>query len=235
MPDATAEGAQPKRYKLVVVNAVGPGGHRCDRRLNDGSGVRIPSQRRHPSDSMVPWAGDDRRSRRDTSILAVDFPETQTPTGIIEMSEVHDEENPDRLDEVLAEYMQRADRGEVVDREQFIAEHPEVADGLRAFFADFDAIQSAAERTEPDQPRPAGDPGTPLGVVQYFGDYQLLRELGRGGMGVVYLARQSSLCRLVAVKMILGKYLDSLDSVERFRREAEAAANLQHPGIVAIH
>ncbi len=184
---------------------------------------------------MVSWAGDDRQSRRDTSILAVEFPETQTTTGIIEMSEAHDEENPDRLDEVLAEYMQRTDRGEVVDRQQFIAEHPEVADGLRSFFADYDAIQSAAERTEPDPPQPARDPGTPLGAVQYFGDYQLLRELGRGGMGVVYLARQSSLCRLVAVKMILGKYLDSLDSVERFRREAEAAANLQHPGIVAIH
>ncbi len=167
----------------------------------------------------------------------------------------------ERLDQIIAEYFEAVDGGGAPPQKQFLARHPDFATELEEFFADkqqFDRMAGPFAALVPPvgpvarpaevQARSSGDsaghstlaagqaPAPPAGTrVRYFGDYELLEEIARGGMGVVYKARQVSLNRVVALKMILAGQVASEADVRRFHTEAEAAANLDHPGIVPIY
>ena len=151
----------------------------------------------------------------------------------------YDESN-DRLDQVLVEYLRSVEAGAPLDHEALVDKHPDLADDLRSFFANRDALERFA-RPLAGQARfdePTLGPGESADLsrrLRYFGEYELMEEIARGGMGVVYKARQVKLNRTVAVKMILAGQLAGEDAVKRFYTEARAAAGLHHPNIVAIH
>jgi serine/threonine-protein kinase len=154
----------------------------------------------------------------------------------------------DQLAELLAELADGMRDGQEPDIEAAIAEHPELAADLRRLWA---AVMIAEEVASDVQRISAGGTGkteeelgsedSRLGPLpkgeggRTFGDYTLLEELGRGGMGVVYKARQESLGREVALKLVLRGELASAADRTRFRGEAEAAARLDHPGIVPVY
>ena len=160
-----------------------------------------------------------------------------------------------RVDEVIAAYLEAVDAGQTPDPNDFIAQYRDIADDLEAFFTNRDQferlakpLQAAAFVTnqQPDDMTSRSSHKSSessittadesIGKkVRCFGDYELLEEIARGGMGVVYKARQTSLNRIVALKMILAGQLASKEDVQRFHTEAEAAANLDHPGIVPIY
>jgi serine/threonine protein kinase len=127
------------------------------------------------------------------------------------------------LESVMADYLERIEGGVTANPAEYIRAYPQYADELTSFFRNHHWLG--------DSPSPAG-----MSLVgKQIGPYQIESEIARGGMGVVYRARQQGLDRRVALKLISSGVLAGTEERRRFRIEAEAAARLQHPGIVAIH
>ena len=133
--------------------------------------------------------------------------------------------------DLLDEYVGLLQSGAQPDREKIEARFPaatsmlDCLEGLERLAPDTDA--AGGDRTEDEAPASQ--------MPRRFGEYELLEEIGRGGMGVVYKAQQMALDRTVAVKMILSSHLASAEHVRRFQAEARAAARLHHPHIVGIY
>jgi eukaryotic-like serine/threonine-protein kinase len=139
----------------------------------------------------------------------------------------------DRLVRAVEEYLAAFESGRRPSRQEFVARHPEIATELSACLQGLAFVNSAAARVTADAgveaDRHVGPSAQPLG------DFRLLREIGRGGMGTVYEAIQLSLGRRVAVKVLpLASALDPRH-LQRFRNEAQAAAQLHHTNIVPVY
>jgi WD40 repeat protein len=148
------------------------------------------------------------------------------------------------LSDILVACLEAGEQGSVPDRKTLLARYPRFASQLERFFIQWDGLDRLASPLRDailagsppacgagafarESPHPTGEP------LPSFGDYELLAEIGRGAMGIVFKARQKSLNRLVALKMI--RAANPAADVQRFRNEAELVACLDHPLIVPVH
>jgi tetratricopeptide (TPR) repeat protein len=138
------------------------------------------------------------------------------------------------LDLLYNEIRLREERGEALEPEEYCRRFPELAELLRDHFEIHRALQPGAGLGELSEPASAVRIPRPHGVPPEIAGYEVLRELGRGAMGIVYKARQLRLDRIVALKMILAGAHAGPMQLGRFETEARAVARLQHPHIVQI-
>jgi eukaryotic-like serine/threonine-protein kinase len=144
-----------------------------------------------------------------------------------------DDNDDDRapLEAIAAEFVERMRHGESPTIEAYAARHPDIADEIRDLLPTVLAMeQLKLQKEQPEKSRFLKGPKS----LKKLGDYLILGEIGRGGMGIVYEAEQQSLGRYVAVKVLPRQSLLDAHRLERFEREAQTAARLHHTNIVPI-
>lgn len=129
------------------------------------------------------------------------------------------------------EFLDSQERGESVSVDEFASKYPDIAPLLRSLLPSLALLNNPHPRSAKSSSHSARPERAPASL----GDYRLLREIGRGGMGVVYEAQQLSIERRVAVKILSSTSLVDETTLRRFRNEVRAAASLEHPNIVAIY
>ncbi len=141
-----------------------------------------------------------------------------------------------RIAMILSDVADAICQGELVDLEIICGENPDLADEIRRLWGALLVTDTAgAIYDEGLSDEPGISRWKSLSLPTTIGDYNLIEELGRGGMGVVFRARQISLDREVAIKMILRGRLASEADLQRFLAEASATARLEHPNIVPVY
>ncbi len=138
------------------------------------------------------------------------------------------------LDNLLEELANRLSAGETVDREAILARFPEQAESLRRLLPAMELMAQLGASSGPRREADASTVGPLDSAIGILGDFRIVREVGRGGMGVVYEAQQISLARRVALKVL--PFASALDSqqLQRFKNEAQAAGQLHHTNIVPV-
>jgi WD40 repeat protein/serine/threonine protein kinase/tetratricopeptide (TPR) repeat protein len=148
---------------------------------------------------------------------------------------IPDSSEIDPIDDLVESFLERYRRGERPTVTDYTDRHPELADRIRALFPALlvmEEIDGSGGVTTDGHDAPTAPRDK---IPQRLGDYLLIRRIGTGGMGVVYEAIQESLGRHVALKTLPPQHLADPTRLERFRREARAAARLHHTHIVPVH
>lgn len=160
-----------------------------------------------------------------------DFPNEGTEAELLGLPRRDASNARDPLEQAASDYLDRLRAGDTVDLEEFIQGYPEHEVELRDFLPFVAAMEDWKSEKELQVVK------TPMPEefdIQQLGEYRILREIARGGMGVVFEAVQESIGRHVALKLLPWKFGDDSKWSQQFRREARTAARLQHPNIVPV-
>jgi len=144
------------------------------------------------------------------------------------MNDVSSDRNP--VEELAEDFVARYRRGEQPALSEYTARRPDLSEQIRDLFPALVMMEDV--RPVEGEPTDARDPAP---ILDQVGDFRIIREIGRGGMGIVYEAEQVSLGRHVALKVLPASALLDPRKLQRFRREAKAAAGLHHTNIVPVH
>src|SRR5579871_3852304 len=147
-------------------------------------------------------------------------------------------EREQRLDEVVLTYLKAVEAGQQPDRQELLDRHADLLPELAQFFEDADALGGLALRPRSVKPAAALTCESVSATItegKELGDFRIVREVGKGGMGIVYEAEQMSLRRRVALKVLPFAATMDPRHLQRFHNEAQAAASLHHTNIVPVY